>query len=104
MEQARAPAVVEGGKRAFILAERLFALTFRFGVDQVGQRLGLGQVEFAVLDRPSGEFARLGGSQARDPPQRAQHGLDHGAAAMDMEFGDILARKARPAGNHTTSA
>ena len=93
-DQARAPAVIERGQPPTILFQRLAPLGLGFRIDQVNQRFGARQVEFAVFDSAPGEFARLGRSEARHRIQRAQHSFDNRAAAMDMEFGDVLAGEA----------
>ena len=60
LDQARPPALVDAAQRAAALAERLAALALGFGVHEVGEALGFGQVELAVLEGAAGEFAGLG--------------------------------------------
>ena len=45
------------------LAQRLGALAFRLGRNQVGQALDRGEIELAVLEGAAGELARLGRAQ-----------------------------------------
>ncbi len=88
--QAPAPDAVEGAEFAVELAQGLMALRLGFGGDKIGDRLGLGQVELAVEEGASGEFAGLGEPQA----ETAQHPRDRGqhrTAAVHVEFRDILA-------------
>ena len=66
--------------------------------DQVGQTLDRGQIHAAVLEGPAGELARLGMTQALELPQRRQHRRDHGAAAVHLQLGDVLAGLAVGAG------
>jgi hypothetical protein len=52
-------------ERATDLAEGLPALRLGLGVDQVGDALGLGQVQLAVLEGAARELARFGQAQAQ---------------------------------------
>ena len=62
---------------------------------QVGQPLGFGQVDPAVLESAAGELARLGQPQAVDRAQGREHRVDDGAPAMTLKLDDILAGRAR---------
>ena len=73
------------------LLERLPALRIGVGIDQVGQRLDLGEVELAVLERAAGELAGLRQPQSFHPPERGQHRGDDGAPAMQLQLGGVLA-------------
>ncbi len=53
------------GQRAAQLAQRLATLGLGLGVDQVGNALGLGQVQLAVLEGAARELARLGQAQTQ---------------------------------------
>jgi len=88
-----APAVIEVTEFARELTLRLVALGFGLGGDEVGDRLGPQQIELAVEKGAAGEFTRLGQPQP-EPAERLHDGSEHGAAAMQMELGDILAGRA----------
>ena len=68
---------------------------FGAGVDQVGHRLGLGQVELAVEKGALGELARLGQAQARSPApacrQRASSSCSTHRAAMGLQLEHVFA-------------
>src|SRR6187551_1330260 len=59
-DQLPTPFFVKLAEASPELADRLPALSLRFGIDQIRDRFSLGQVQLAVLDRPAREFARLG--------------------------------------------
>ena len=65
-----APAFIELGQRAIILAQRLPPLGIGLGVDQIGDGLGAGQVELAVLDRAAGELAGFGRPKTKRTQRR----------------------------------
>ncbi len=71
------------------LPRRLVHRRRGFGVDQVGHRLGAGQVQLAAQKRPPGELPRLGlphpGGEQRLQPQR-----QHGGGAVALQLGGIL--------------
>ena len=81
-------------ERAAGQRQRRAALRFGLGREQIGEPLGLGEVDPAILEGAAGELARLGGAQPLDPAERRQHRRDHRAAAMEMQLGDILAGRA----------
>ena len=60
-----APALVERAELALSWRKRLAALRLGLGVDQIGEALGRGQVELAVVEGPAGELAGLGRPQPR---------------------------------------
>src|SRR5688572_21127872 len=74
--------------------ERGFALAFGLGLDQVGQALGLGQVDAPVLERAPSELAGSRWPQSVKGLQRGQHRIDDGPSAMAMELEDVLAGRA----------
>ncbi len=90
MGQPPRPVAIEAAQLAIELAQGLAALRLGLGHGEVGDRLGLGQVELAVLKGAAGEFAGLGQAQP-EPGQRRDDRGQHRAAAVHMEFGDILA-------------
>uniref|UniRef100_A0A0N5A6W0 PE-PGRS family protein n=1 Tax=Parastrongyloides trichosuri TaxID=131310 RepID=A0A0N5A6W0_PARTI len=90
LQQVAAESGVGRGQGAVELAQGLRFLGVRFSVDEVSDRLGLGQIHAAVLKGATGELARLGGTQA----ERDQGGagrLDDGAAAVQVQLGRVLA-------------
>ena len=50
-----------------------------------------GKVEPAILEGAPGELAGLGRAQAVEPAERVEHRGNHGAAAVQMKLGDVLA-------------
>jgi hypothetical protein len=93
-DQSGAPGLVKLIEHAFILAESLPPLSLGFGVNQIGQRFGAGEIQLAILDRPPGEFARLGWPQPGNGRKGAQQCLDDCPSPVDMEFGAVLAGEA----------
>ena len=91
LDRARAPGLGAVAEQAAHLLERLPALRLGLGADQVGERLDLGEVELAVLEGAARELAGLRHPQARDPAERRQRGGDHGAAAVELKLGHVLA-------------
>jgi len=79
------------------LGQGLTALVVGFGVNQVGDRLGLGEIQASALEGPTSEFPRLGWDQSQ-VPQRLAHPLDHSGAPVQMQLGAIFAREARRGG------
>ena len=89
-QEPLAPAAIDPAEMAVELAQGLAALRLRFGRREIGDRLGLGQVELVVQKGAAGELAGLGEPQS--PPRQCRHDRrQNGAAAMHMKFGDILA-------------
>jgi len=86
-----APILVEAMQRAIHLLQSELALLVGFGGDQVGDRLGLGEVELAVLEGAAREFAGLGQPAEAQSADRLQGALDHGAPAMQVQLGHRLA-------------
>ncbi len=99
LKQRLAPGLVAPAEGAAQLGQGLTPLPLGLGVDQVRHRLGLGQIELAVLERPPGEFPRLRQPQAKSQ-ERFGDGVDHRGPAMQVQFGRILAcvaaRSGRP--------
>ncbi len=94
MGQPARPIAIEIAEFAVELAQCLTALRIGLGHREVGDRLGLGEVELAVQKGAAGELAGLGEPQP-EPAQRPHYRGEHGAAAVQMELGDILAGGAR---------
>ena len=95
--QALAPAAIEITKLTVELAKRLTALCLGLGRSEIGDGLGLYEIELAVDKGAAGEFAGLGESQS-EAAQRLRHSGEHGAAAVHMKLGNILAGGAGWAG------
>ena len=93
-EQPRLPVRHLPAQRAAGQRQRGAALRLGLGLEQVGEPLGLGEVDAAVLEGAAGELAGLGGAQALHPAERREHAGDDRAAAMEMQLGDILAGRA----------
>jgi hypothetical protein len=75
---------------AIKLTQRLAALCFGFGGGEVGDRLGLREVELAVEKRAPRKFAGLGKPQP-EASQRRDQRRDDRAAGVDLKFGDVFA-------------
>ena len=86
-----APILVEAMQRAIHLLQRQPALLVGLGRDQVGDGLGLGEVELAVLEGAARELAGLGQAAETQLADRLQGALDHGAPAMQVQLGHGLA-------------
>ena len=72
------------------LAQRLAPLCLGLGGGEIGHRLGLQEVELVVEKGSPGEFAGLG--EAQPPAAERRHDRSNdGAAAVQVQFGDILA-------------
>src|SRR3546814_12229758 len=70
--QPSGPAAGEPRETAFHLAERLAALRFGVGLDEVGQPLDGGEIEPPIVAGAAREFSGLGRPQARHPRPRVQ--------------------------------
>src|SRR5262249_15278733 len=92
-QQPASPVLIETPERAAKLAERLPSLPRRLGRDQIGPALRGREIELAMLEGAPGEFAGLGEAKAQRGERLHQSG-DDGAAAMEVEFGDVLAGEA----------
>ena len=81
VEEIAAEAGVGFAQPPVELAQGLFRLGGRLGVDQVGYGLGLGQIHSAVLEGPARELARFSRPDAQRD-QGAAGGLHHRPTAM----------------------
>ena len=79
---------------AFSPQQRLLALTFGLGSDEVAETFDLGEIELSVFEGPAGEVAGSGQLDILDGGQGAQHRRNDGARSMDLEFGAVFAGKA----------
>ena len=88
--QPIAPATINLTQFAAELPHCLAALRLGLGRGEIGDRLGLQQIELAVEKGAAGEFAGLGEPQP-EPGEHLHDRGEHGAAAVQMEFRHILA-------------
>ena len=85
------PALDQPRHAAIRAQQRGSALAFGFRFEQVGQPFGLGQVDSAIGEGATGEFARLGGANAGQGKQRVENRSNHRSAAMALIFNNIFA-------------
>ena len=97
----RAPVLVEPVQRAIHLLQRLAALLVGLGGDQVGDGLGLGEVELAVLEGAARELAGLGHAAEAELGDRVERAADDGAAAMQCSSAMVSPVSLAGASNHT---
>jgi hypothetical protein len=93
-EQPVGPAFDFAAHRPFGGPDRRPALRLGLGHQQVAQPFGFAQVDSAMEQRAARELAWLGRPESRSGSQRRLYRADHGAAAMEMEFGKVLPRRA----------
>jgi hypothetical protein len=91
--QTTAPATINVTQFAAELPHCLAALRLGLGRGKIGDRFGLQQIELAVEEGAAGEFAGLREPQP-EPGEHLHDGSEHGAAAVQMEFRQILASRA----------
>ena len=91
LDQPLPPAFRRLGERALQLAQRLPPLAFGLRHDQVGEAFDRSQIELAVLEGAAGELASLGRAQAGQARKRSKRRRDHGAAAVQLQLGCVLA-------------
>ncbi len=73
------------------LPQRLPPLRFGVGVDQVVEAFRFGQIELAVLECAARELARFRRAHAVDPAELFEERGEHGAAAVQLQLGDVFA-------------
>ena len=95
LHQLLAPGLVERPRPALGLRDRLARLRLGLGGDEIGKAFDLGEIDPPVLEGAARELARLGQAHATERSERLDHAADHGAAAMNMQLGDVLAGEAR---------
>ena len=78
-------------QRAGHLPIGLPALALGFRHYQIGEAFDGGEIELAVLEGAAGEFAGLGGAQILEAGEGGQRRRDHRAAAVQLQFGRVLA-------------
>ena len=93
VDQLGPPAFKPVSQPAAKLREGLSPLGIGARVNQVGNRLGLGQVNLTGEKRTLRKLPRFGQPQTRQCRQRAGDGLDRGPPAMDMQLGHIFTGK-----------
>ena len=88
----RAAATTRRGHRAAAqLPKRLPALRFGVGIDEVRERLDLGEIELAVLERAARELAGLRQPEAVQSANGREHGRNDRAPAVELQLGGVLA-------------
>ena len=93
LKQRGAPPLRLAAEASLHLAQRLAALPFGLGLDQIAEPLDLDEINLAVEQRAAREFAGLGRAGFSKSGERLDQARYDRAAAMDVEFGAILARK-----------
>ncbi len=90
LQQGLPPRLVAPPERAAELGQGLAPLAFALGVDKIGDRLGLAQVELAGLEGPAGELPRLGQPQ---PPGQERLGdcIDSRRPPVQVQLGGVFA-------------
>ena len=95
LHQLLAPRLVKRPRPTLRLRDRLARLRLGLGGDEIGKALDLGEIDPPVLEGAARELARLGKAHATERSERLDHAADHGAAAMNMQLGDVLSSEAR---------
>ena len=67
---------------------------FCFGVDEIGQAFGFGEVKFAIVEGAAGKFSRFGKAAAWNGREGLKYGPGDGMAAMDMKLSAIFGGEA----------
>src|SRR3546814_1441726 len=65
---------------------------------QIGEPLGLGEIDPSIIERAPRKFARDRSPQPRHRRKRRLDRRDHGPAAMQVQFGEILTGRGRRTG------
>src|SRR5579883_127313 len=97
-DQPRAPALIEAAQPAAQLSQSLTPLRLCLRIDEIGKALDGGEVELAIEEPTTGEFAGLRQAQAGQLGQGGQHAGRRGAATVDLKLGHVLPRLASRAG------
>lgn len=91
--QILTPALDQSGQTAIQLLQRLTALSGGFGIDQIGDGLGPGQIELVIEKGPAGKLARFRRAQTQFQQGLGQ-GSGDGASAMQMQFHHLFTGEA----------
>ena len=91
VEQCRIDLADRLRQRPLKLVERRACLQRCDGVDQIGDRLGLRQIDPAVEERPQRELPRLGETRSTRG-SRGDDRAQHDRAAVCAELDDVVAR------------
>ena len=91
-QRALPPPIDQPTKSAFGKPHRLAPLSLGLGGKQIGEPLGLGQIDPAIGKGTPRELSRLGRSESVEPLKTSQDCRNHRAPAMQMELGHIFAR------------
>ena len=97
-QQRRLPGAAGAAHRAVELPHRLPRLSACRRVDQIGDGLGLGEVELAGEKGTLGELAGERRPQTRQAAQCLEQGSGHGRPAMVVQLEQVLARSTVRAG------
>ncbi|OJU19575.1 MAG: hypothetical protein BGN95_13925 [Sphingomonas sp. 66-10] len=89
--ERREPARDRAADLAVDAGDRRAALRLAFGFEQVGEPLRLRQIDPAVLQRATGEFAPARAAQPGAGGKRLLDRRHRGDAAVEVEFGEIFA-------------
>ena len=95
LHQLLAPQLVERPRPAFGLRDGLARLRLGLGGDEIGKALDLGEIDAPVLEGAPRELAGLGQPHASERGERIDDAPDHGAAAVNVQLGDVLSGEAR---------
>ena len=98
LDQPLPPSLGPVADQTLELPKRLTPLRRRFRRNQIAQTFDLSEIEPPRLERPAGEFARLGQTAARNRAKRLKHAGNHGVPAVQLQFGDVLAGLAARSG------
>ena len=89
--QFATPALEQITQITLKLAERLHLLGGGFGVNQIGNGFGTGQVKLAVQNCAARKLTGFGRSAIWQSGKRLQHAGDHRRAAMQVQLNNIFA-------------
>jgi hypothetical protein len=93
-DETLAPALNQRPESALELTQRLPALRFRLGVDEIGEAFDAAQVHAPVQEGAARELTGLRCATARECGESADDGGAGRETAMNVELGLVLARKA----------
>jgi hypothetical protein len=94
MDEASTPARIEGTLGTLGIAQGKPPLGLGLGIYQIGQSLGLNQIELSIHESAASKLSCFRMADVRNSCERRHHGFNHGATAMYLKLGDLLARKA----------
>jgi hypothetical protein len=80
-------------QEALQLAQRLTALPFCVGVNEIVEAFGFREVELSILEGTSGKLTGFGGTHVVNRSESRKERGKHRAASMNMKLGDVFARR-----------